>query len=201
VNTEEPRRGDDRPEGLWSRLGTFGQILTAVIGLVSALVPVLVATDAFDAGGTSKIIQVSPTQQPTQQPTRQPTQPSSSSTETSSSSTPVAQDVALTLSDQLTEGALEERIDVVLEGSKVASLYASVDDPIVTQQVTATSAGNYDYVLEGTIAWLDADGVRHEADATGHGSVYVDDGMRLDVYVHIEGDGVMSLSLRSATRS
>jgi len=71
----------------------------------------------------------------------------------------------------------------------------------VTQQVTATSPGNYDYVLDGTIAWLDADGVRQEADATGHGSVYVDDGMRLDVYVHVEGDGVMSLSLRSATRS
>jgi hypothetical protein len=196
VNTEEPRRGDDRPEGLWSRLGTFGQILTAVIGLVSALVPVLVATDAFDAGGASKIIQVSPTQQPTP-----PTQLSSPSTETPSSSTPVADDIALTLSDQLTDGALEERIDVVLEGSKVASLYASVDDPIVTQQVTATSPGNYDYVLDGTIAWLDADGVRQEADATGHGSVYVDDGMRLDVYVHVEGDGVMSLSLRSATRS
>jgi len=199
VNTEEPRRGDDRPEGLWSRLGTFGQILTAVIGLVSALVPVLVATDAFDAGGASKIIQVSPTQQPTP-----PTQLSSSSTNTPSSSpssTPVADDIALTLSDQLTDGALEERIDVVLEGSKVASLYASVDDPIVTQQVTATSPGNYDYVLDGTIAWLDADGVRQEADATGHGSVYVDDGMRLDVYVHVEGDGAMSLSLRSATRS
>jgi len=196
VNTEEPKRGDDRPEGLWSRLGTFGQILTAVIGLVSALVPVLVATDAFDAGGASKIIQVSPTQQPTP-----PTQLSSPSTETPSSSTPVADDIALTLSDQLTDGALEERIDVVLEGSKVASLYASVDDPIVTQQVTATSPGNYDYVLDGTIAWLDADGVRQEADATGHGSVYVDDGMRLDVYVHVEGDGVMSLSLRSATRS
>lgn len=196
MNTEEPRRGDDRPEGLWSRLGTFGQILTAVIGLVSALVPVLVATDAFDAGGASKIIQVSPTQQPTP-----PTQLSSPSTETPSSSTPVADDIALTLSDQLTDGALEERIDVVLEGSKVASLYASVDDPIVTQQVTATSPGNYDYVLDGTIAWLDADGVRQEADATGHGSVYVDDGMRLDVYVHVEGDGVMSLSLRSATRS
>jgi len=196
VNTEEPKRGDDRPEGLWSRLGTFGQILTAVIGLVSALVPVLVATDAFDAGGASKIIQVSPTQQPTP-----PTQLSSPSTETPSNSTPVADDIALTLSDQLTDGALEERIDVVLEGSKVASLYASVDDPIVTQQVTATSPGNYDYVLDGTIAWLDADGVRQEADATGHGSVYVDDGMRLDVYVHVEGDGVMSLSLRSATRS
>ncbi|TDW69823.1 hypothetical protein [Kribbella pratensis] len=196
MNTEEPRRGDDRPEGLWSRLGTFGQILTAVIGLVSALVPVLVATDAFDAGGASKIIQVSPTQQPTP-----PTQLSSPSTETPSSSTPVADDIALTLSDQLTDGALEERIDVVLEGSKVASLYASVDEPIVTQQVTATSPGNYDYVLDGTIAWLDADGVRQEADATGHGSVYVDDGMRLDVYVHVEGDGVMSLSLRSATRS
>ena len=196
MNTEEPRRGDDRPEGLWSRLGTFGQILTAVIGLVSALVPVLVATDAFDAGGASKIIQVSPTQQPTP-----PTQLSSPSTETPSSSTPVADDIALTLSDQLTDGALEERIDVVLEGSKVAPLYASVDDPIVTQQVTATSPGNYDYVLDGTIAWLDADGVRQEADATGHGSVYVDDGMRLDVYVHVEGDGVMSLSLRSATRS
>ncbi|MFI5695885.1 hypothetical protein ACIA58_28795 [Kribbella sp. NPDC051586] len=198
MNTEQPRRGDERPEGLWSRLGTLGQVLAAVLGLVTALVPVLVATDAFDAGGADKIIQVSPTQQPTAPPTRSSSTPTQESTK--SSSTPVVDDIALTVSDQLTDGALEERIDVVLEGSRVASLYASIDDPIVTQQVTATSAGNYDYVLDGTIAWIDDDGIRQEASATGHGSVYVDEGMRLDVYVHVEG-GEMSLSLRSARQS
>ncbi|MFC6155138.1 hypothetical protein [Kribbella jiaozuonensis] len=180
-------------------MGTLGQVLAAVLGLVTALVPVLVATDAFDAGGGSdKIIRVLPTQPPTQpttQPTTAPTSP------TSSSSEPVDGDIVLTVSDQLTEGALEERIDVVLEGSKVASLYASIDDPTVTQQVTATTPGNYDYVLDGRIAWLDDYGVRQEASASGHGSVYVDDGMRLDVYVQFESGGGMSLSLRSAKQS
>lgn len=195
MNTHEPAPTDPRKEGLWSRMGTLGQVLAAVLGLVTALVPVLVATDAFDAGSSDKIIRVLPTEPPTQPPT-QPTTPTPPPSSPSS-----AQDIVLTVSDQLTEGALEERIDVVLEGSKVASLYASIDDPIVTQQVTATTPGNYDYVLDGRIAWIDQDGIRQEASASGHGSVYVDDGMRLDVYVQFESGGGMSLSLRSAKQS
>lgn len=178
-------REEGRKENLWSRMGLLGQVLTSLVGLLTALVPVLVATDAFDSGGTEHKVISTPTPTPsTQRSTPQEPDP-----------------IRLTVSDQLTEGALEERIDVVLEGSKVASLYASVDDPIVTQQVTATAPGNYDYVLDATIAWIDDSGVRQEADATGHGSVYVDDGMRLDVYMHFESGGGMNLSLQSAGAS
>lgn len=197
MNTDQPRRGDVRPEpapvskkeGLWSRMGLLGQILTSLVGLLTALVPVLLATDTFGSGNTEyKVIGT-------------PSPPSGSPPGTSQSTQQAADPIALTVSDQLTEGALEETIVVVFEGSKVATLYANVNDPIVTQQVTATAAGNYDYVLDATIAWFDADGIRQEASATGHGSIYVDDGMRLDVYIHIESGGGVNLSLQSATAS
>jgi hypothetical protein len=172
-------------DGLWTRMGLLGQILTSLVGLLTALVPVLLATDAFDSGTTEHTVISTPAPTATkQEPTKRQTDP-----------------ITLTVSDQLTEGALEERVDVVLEGSKVASLHASVDKPIVTQQVTATVAGNYDYVLDATIAWVDDGGIFRQATATGHGSVYVDNGMRLDVYVHFESGGRMNLSLQSASAS
>ncbi|MER7243877.1 hypothetical protein [Kribbella sp. NPDC000426] len=181
---EEGRKGN-----LWSRMGLLGQVLTSLVGLLTALVPVLVATDAFNSGTTEHTVISTPAPTPTPTASRQ------------KSTAQQTDPITLTVSDQLTEGALEERVDVVLEGSKVASLYATVDDPIVTQQVTASVAGNYDYVMDATIAWVDADGIFQQANATGHGSVYVANGMRLDVYVHFESGGGMNLSLQSASAS
>ncbi|WP_328997320.1 hypothetical protein OHA18_22965 [Kribbella sp. NBC_00709] len=188
MDTEGPKEGQ-KEEGLWRRMGLLGQVLTSLVGLLSALVPVLVATDAFSSGSTEHTV-ISPTPAPSTQQTA-----------TQQKTTQAADPIDLTLSDQLTEGALEETIVVVFEGAKIATLYANVNDPIVTQQVTATSPGNYDYVLDATIAWIDADGIRQEASATGHGSVYVDDGMQLDVYIHVDSGGGVNLSLQSASGS
>jgi hypothetical protein len=122
-------------------------------------------------------------------------------TTTSTSTSPAAEEIDLTISDELTEGAEEETVTVSLEGSRVATLRATVDAPGATERFTASVAGNYAYVIDAVIWWYDDDGVLQETPASGRGSVYIDDGMRLDVYVHIETDGDISLSLESATTS
>jgi hypothetical protein len=85
---------------------------------------------------------------------------------------------------------------VTLEGRRVATLTASRDRPTASQRVTGTRAGNYTYVLDAELYWYDDDGELQRTVASGRGSAYIDDGMDLDVYLHIESNGV-SLSLGS----
>ncbi len=181
--------GPPSRDNLWTRIGTLGQTLTAVIGLVAALVPVLVKTGlpGQDPGGTPQPAHVVTTT------THGPTQPPSP--------TPAERPdpINLTVSDQLTEGAEEEIIVISLEGAQVARLHATRSRPVVSGRVTATKAGNYSYVVDAAIIWYDDAGTRQVTRATGRGSIAIDDGARLDVYLHEEPDGI-TLSLQSAAQ-
>jgi hypothetical protein len=173
-------------DNLWTRIGTLGQTLTAVIGLVAALVPVLVKTGlpGQDPDGTSPPAHVVTTTTP------RPSSP-----------TPAERPdpINLTVSDQLTEGAEEEIIVISLEGAQVARLHATRERPVVSGRVTATKAGNYSYVVDAAIIWYDDAGTRQVTRATGRGSIAIDDGARLDVYLHEEPNGI-TLSLQSAAQ-
>ncbi|MEV0288388.1 MULTISPECIES: hypothetical protein [unclassified Kribbella] len=183
MSTQNPR--PPAKENWWTRIGTMGQALTAVIGLIAALVPILVKTGlpgrAEDDATPPRTQIVTTAPQQTLQPVA-PTQ---------------KRQISLTVSDQLTEGAEEEVILISLEGKQVARLHATRERPIVTKRITATKAGNYSYVLDASIRWYDATGAEHLTNATGRGSVAIHDGMRLDVYLHEEPKG-FSLSLQSA---
>jgi hypothetical protein len=183
-NSYPPPPPDDEKKGLWNRIGILGQVLTALLGVTAAVVSVLIATG----------LQRDPP--PTPLPIPAPSTQRTSETPT----TPPVEDINLTISDQLTDGAEEETVVVVLEGARVATLHATSDSPVVSERVTATTSGNYDYQLDAVIKWYDDAGELQETQASGHGSVYIDDGMRLDVYVHFDGDSV-GLSLQSATES
>jgi hypothetical protein len=180
--------GPPSRENLWTRIGTVGQTLTAVIGLVAALVPVLVKTGlpGQDPGDTPLPSHVVTT-------THEPATPSSA--------TPVERPdpINLTVSDQLTEGAEEEIIVITLEGAQVARLHATRERPVVTSRVTATKPGNYSYVVDAAITWYDDTGTKQVTTATGRGSIAIDDGLRLDVYLHEEPNGI-TLSLQSAAQ-
>jgi hypothetical protein len=211
---DPPASPSGKPEGLWSRIGILGQIFTALIGLAAALVPVMVATDVVGPGQNHSnvlpaVVSTPPnpssappsrTPEPSQEPTQTPTQtPKPSPTPTPPPSSP-AEWIDLTISDQLTDGAEEETVVVTLEGSRVATLHASREEPVVSERVEASRPGNYDYVLDAEIAWYDEAGELQFTRASGRGSIYIDDGTRLDVYVHVESSGI-SLSLQSATES
>ncbi|MFI7067313.1 hypothetical protein ACIBL3_40405 [Kribbella sp. NPDC050124] len=176
-------------ENWWTRIGTMGQALTAVVGLIAALVPILVKTglpgrtDDDTTPPQTRIVTTAPQQTPRQ--TLQPVAPTQ------------RRQISLTVSDQLTEGAEEEIIVISLEGKQVARLHATREQPIVTKRIKATKAGNYSYVVDASIRWYDATGTEHVTNATGRGSVAIHDGMRLDVYLHEEPTG-FSLSLQSA---
>jgi len=88
---------------------------------------------------------------------------------------------------------------ISLEGAQVARLHATREQPVVSKRVTTTKAGNYSYVLDAVIRWYDDTGTEQVTKATGRGSVAIDDGMRLDVYLHEEPNGI-TLSLQSATQ-
>ncbi|TCO26620.1 hypothetical protein EV652_107513 [Kribbella steppae] len=172
-------------ENWWTRIGTMGQTLTAVIGLVAALVPVLVKTGLPGQadGPTPPPIQVVTT----------PHEPPKSSPPPTERPDPIN----LTVSDQLTEGAEEEIIVISLEGAQVARLHATREQPVVSKRVTTTKAGNYSYVLDAVIRWYDDTGTEQVTKATGRGSVAINEGTRLDVYLHEEPNGI-TLSLQSA---
>ncbi len=189
---ERAAAGDTGPpsrENWWTRIGTLGQTLTAVIGLVAALVPLLVKTGlpGQDPGVTPLPTHVVTTTTP--QPVKPP------------SPTPAERPdpISLTVSDQLTEGAEEEVIVISLEGAQVARLHATRERPVVSGRVTATKAGNYSYVVDAVITWYDDTGTRQVTKASGRGSVAIDDGIRLDVYLHEEANGI-ALSLQSAAQ-
>jgi hypothetical protein len=193
MRPQTPGRPDR--ESWWSRIGTLGQTLTAVIGLIAALIPVLVKTglpgeDDPGAQPPSQIVVTTPHEPPKSSPTPPVPTPTPTPTERSES-------INLTVSDQLTEGVEEEIVVITLEGTQVAKLHATREDPVVSSRVTATKAGNYSYVLDAVIRYHDAVGTEQIVNATGRGSVAIDDGIRLDVYVHEEPNGI-SLSLRSA---
>src|SRR3954453_23169188 len=89
-------------ESWWSRIGTLGQALTAVIGLLAAVVPILAKTGLpgqdSDVSQPQTIVTTAPHGPPPTSPaqtTAPPEQPDP---------------INLTVSDQLTEGALEEVI-------------------------------------------------------------------------------------------
>jgi hypothetical protein len=187
---EQP--GPEKQENWWNRIGTLGQALAAVAAVIAALVPVLVKTGLPGQGGDNSAHVPLPPDTVVTSTTHQPaTTPASTPTERSES-------IDFTLSDQLTEGAEEEVIVITLEGAEVARLHATRDDPVVTQRATATGAGNYSYVVDAAIRWYDYTGTEQVTEATGRGSIAIHDGMRVDVYLHQETDGV-SLSLQSAT--
>ncbi|WP_405071509.1 hypothetical protein OG558_19375 [Kribbella sp. NBC_01510] len=187
MRPETPETPDH--ESWWSRIGTLGQALTALTGLIVTVVPILVATGlpGQDSGNSNFSPTVVPT---TSQPYTSPP---------STTPPPQAEGINLTVSDQLTDGAEEEVIVITLEGSRVATLHATREQPVVSQRVTATRAGNYSYVVDAVMRWYDETGTEQVTNATGRGSVSIDDGTRLDVYVHEETDGI-SLSLESATQ-
>jgi hypothetical protein len=173
-------------------MGLLGQAVTALAGLAAALVPVLAAAGVFgSASSTQSQMNLNP-------PPVVESQGENKSSSKPSEEQPVQID--FTVSDQLTEGVAEETIVVSLEGARVATLHATGAQPVVTQRVQATAAGNYDYVLDAEMVWYDASGSRQTTHASGRGSIYIDDGMRLDVYLHFESNGV-SLSLQSAASS
>jgi hypothetical protein len=105
----------------WSRIGTLGQVLTALIGLIAALVPILATTGLPSQGGGTQL-----------------------------------------------------------------------------PPAAVTRAGNYSYVASAVIRYYDDAGDAQIATASGRGSVAIDDGTRLDVYLVEEADGI-SLTLQSAS--
>jgi len=176
---------ETRSGSWWQRLGVGGQVtlVAAVIGLVAALVPVGVAVSRHEPDQAPRSIVDAA------QPTVAQTHPSP---------TPPARGITFTISDQLTEGVEEEVVVVTMQGVRVATLHATVGDPIVTQTVTAAAAGTVAYVCDAEMVWYDDSGRRQRFTASGRGSVQIRDGMRLDVYIHIESDGDVSLSLQAA---
>ncbi|WP_406047405.1 hypothetical protein [Kribbella sp. NBC_00889] len=189
--------GNPGRESWWTRLGTLGQTLTALIGLLAALIPILAKTGLPGQDGdvtkADAIVTTAPYVPP---PTSPPTSPNTPPTRTT---TPPEQPdpINLTVSDQLTEGALEEVIVISLEGTRVATLHATSAQPVVSRRVTATKPGNYSYVVDAAMTVYDEIGDVQVIEATGRGSVMIDEGTRLDVYVHQETNG-LSLSLQSA---
>lgn len=190
-----PNRNPGPPdhESWWSRIGTLGQALTAVIGLLAAVVPILAKT-GFPG-------QDSAASQPQTIVTTAPHVPPATSTYTPPAETTTPPErpdpINLTVSDQLTDGVLEEVIVISLEGTRVATLHATSAKPVVSQRVTATKPGNYSYVVDAAMTVYDGAGDVRVIEATGRGSVMIDEGTRLDVYVHQEPNG-LSLSLESA---
>ena len=178
------------------RWGRRAATLTAFVGLAAAAIPLLSALGVRLPGVASEADRGSFPQAPVQQPDGgrpTTTHPPPATATTSSAAT-----IRFTVSDRLTEWAEEEIVVVSLEGVRVATLHASRANPVVTQQVRASRAGNYSYVVDADISWIDAAGrVQHRL-ASGRGSVYIRNGARLDLYNHADGDWI-SLSLESAT--
>jgi hypothetical protein len=168
----------------WRRLGVGGQVtlVAAFIGLVAALVPVGVAVSRSEGPDREAAVVTTDT------PTR-------------TSPTEAPRKIRFTISDQLTDGVEEEVVVVTMQGVRVASLHATLDDPIVTQTVTAAAAGSVAYVCDAEMVWYDAGGRLKRFVASGRGTVQIRDGSRLDVYIHIESDGDVSLSLQVAAGS
>lgn len=186
MRPETPGRGS-----WWSRIGTLGQVLTALIGLIAALVPIVATTGLPSQGGGTQLPPAAVT-------TTTPHKASTTTRYTPPPPTRQADPIHLTISDRLTEGAEAEVIVVTLGGKKVATLTATREDPVVTKRVTATRAGNYSYVASAVIRYYDDDGTAQIAKASGRGSVAIDDGTRLEVYLVEEADGI-SLTLQSAS--
>ncbi|TCC57616.1 hypothetical protein E0H73_30090 [Kribbella pittospori] len=189
MTTPNGNPGPPRQENWWTRIGTLGQTLTALIGLLAALIPILAKTGLPGQDGdvtkTDAIVTTAPYVPPTTSPARTTTPPEQ------------PDPINLTVSDQLTEGALEEVIVISLEGTRVATLHATSAKPVVSQRVTATKPGNYSYVVDAAMTVYDEIGAVQVIEATGRGSVMIDEGTRLDVYIHQEPNG-LSLSLESA---
>lgn len=189
MSTPNGSPGPPEHESWWSRIGTFGQALTALIGLLAAVVPILAKTglpgQSSDVSPPQTIVTTAPYVPPPTSPARTTTPPEQ------------PDPINLTVSDQLTEGALEEVIVISLEGTRVATLHATSAQPVVSQRVTATKSGNYSYVVDAAMTVYDEVGAVQVIEATGRGSVMIDEGTRLDVYVHQETNG-LSLSLQSA---
>lgn len=193
MTTPNGNPGPPRQESWWTRIGTLGQTLTALIGLLAALVPILAKTGLpgqdGDVAKTDAIVTTAPYVPPATSPSTRPAETTTPPEE--------PDPINLTVSDQLTEGALEEVIVISLEGTRVATLHATSARPVVSQRVTATKPGNYSYVVDAAMTVYDEAGDVQVIEATGRGSVMIDEGTRLDVYVHQETNG-LSLSLQSA---
>jgi hypothetical protein len=127
----------------WRRIGGIGQvtIITALLGLLAATIPVVVSVVRPGFGGhggatRDAVIGGDPRAAPT------PTVPAT----TPPAQTPTrAAPIRFTVHDQLTEGVVEETIVVTLEGVRVATLTASRGRPTVSQRVTASRAANDAY--------------------------------------------------------
>jgi hypothetical protein len=180
--------------GWWSRIGGVGQVtlIAALLGLVATTIPVVFSLARADADdrGPGPAVTVIDGNQPT-------TGTTTAAAKTPPATTPAgATPIQFTIHDQLTEGVEEETIVVTLEGVRVATLTASRATPTVSQRVTGSRAGNYTYVLDAELYWYDDDGALQRTVTSGRGSAYIESGMQLDVYLHIESNGV-SLSLGS----
>jgi hypothetical protein len=178
-----PRPTADYPpapsrEGWWTRIGRTGRALISLAGLATTGVTGSIGIVVINTGESSG-------------PERPAAVTGAPLPEQSVSA------IRFSIYDQLTEGFEEETVLVSLEGTQVASLYATLGQPVASQQVEASEAGNYWYVLDAEMLWRDEAGDPQTMRATGQGSVYIGDGTRLDVYVHDDGD-VLTLSLEVA---
>jgi len=172
--------------GWWRRIGTVGQvsIVAALIGVIGATVPAVLSMRGSGGGtvnaGTPTVAGATGTG------------PAATTAEGS------AAPIRFSVLDQLTEGCEEETITVALEGQQVATLHATRADPVATKTVQATVAGNYSYVLDAEVLWVDDAGRMQRTVTTGRSSVYIKDGTRLEVYLHLDNTGAITLSLEAA---
>jgi len=171
-----------RSAGFWTVVSGIATVASLILGIV------VMKNGGDNAAADQHVTVINPVSSATAEPA--PTEPAPT--------TEAPEEIRLTISDQLTDGVEEETIYVSIEGSRVATLHATRDAPIVTENVDATTAGNYSYVLDAEVLWLDSDGELRRSVASGRGSVYIEDGVRLDVYLHEESDGAITLSLEAA---
>jgi hypothetical protein len=184
--------GPEDQRGWWRRVGAVGQvsIVAALIGVIGAVVPAVLAlrgsgglTMSANNGNGSATVSTTGTRPP-----------ATAATTAKRSAAPIR----FSISDRLTEGCEEETIAVALEGQQVADLHATRANPVVTKTVQATVPGNYSYVLDAAVIWIDDSGVTQRTVTTGRSSVYIKDGTRLEVYLHLDNTGGLSLSLETA---
>jgi hypothetical protein len=99
--------------------------------------------------------------------------------------------VTVSISDSLTDGALEEHIDVAVDGQMVGTLTADVDNTSDTLEF-AVSKGQHTYDLQGVLVAAD-DGQQYSF--SGDGSFDATPGGAFDVA--FTQDGVVQLSRRA----
>ncbi len=95
--------------------------------------------------------------------------------------------VEFTISDQLTEGAISERLTIIIDGKNIGTLSASQQYPTSMLKVTVPMRGRCSYTVDGGISYFYRERMI-ELPCMGQGMIDVESGKKFDLGSSISGN-------------